>query len=222
MTTPTHEEASQARARAIAQFREWAADPAVLIVDTETTGLDGRVWEFAAVRVQSPAPVLAFICDPGMYYQSWSAAAWDMHSERLVEFDTAPLSNYFESALGAVLNVKNIISYGAAFDHSAIDRTWPELGLEEFGCILTAYAPLAGRWSESKGDWKYVSLSEALELEGEDLMDFRDAHTAYGDALRAAALVRAVARRETDDERGEREWADHAEQMTTERGELLP
>lgn len=221
MKQPTYAEANDAKARAIAQFRQWAADPAVIVVDTETTALDGQVWELAAVRVApapAPAPVLSFVCSPN---SPWSERARKMHADRLEEIAHAPIAALFAAPLGGLLRENRVLTYNAEFDAAAIARTWPDLRLPAFACVMTAYAPLAGKWSESRGAWKYVSLSEALERERVDVRGLPE-HTAYGDAARAALLVQAVAARETDAEREHREWIDHAERMATERGDDLP
>lgn len=216
---PTPDEVRAAQTAAIQQFREWASDPRALVVDTETTGLEGIVWEFAALRVWSSAPALAFITD-GRGAQ-WSEKAREMHEGRMEEIAHAPIAALFAAPLGGLLRENRVLTYNAEFDAAAIARTWPDLRLPAFACVMTAYAPLAGKWSESRGAWKYVSLSEALERERVDVRGLPE-HTAYGDAARAALLVQAVAARETDAEREHREWIDHAERMATERGDDLP
>ncbi len=49
------EELTTGLQEALAVFRDWVADPTVLVLDTETTGLDGMVIEVAAVDVQARA-----------------------------------------------------------------------------------------------------------------------------------------------------------------------
>ena len=65
------------KTRAIMKFRQWAAVASTIVIDTETTGLEGMVWEFAAVRVYQPTPALAFLCN---VEGPWSEKAIEMVS----------------------------------------------------------------------------------------------------------------------------------------------
>ncbi|EYB68844.1 hypothetical protein DEIPH_ctg017orf0222 [Deinococcus phoenicis] len=213
MPQPTEEQVHTAMTAAIRQFRAWADDPRVLVLDTETTGLQGGVFELAAVRVGEVWPLLAFLCAPGT---DWTPAAITMHGHRLEEIKGAPQAMLMRRALEATLQTvpldSAVLTYNAEFDRTALLRTWPGLRLPAFACIMTAYAPLAGQWSETHGAWKYVGLTRALELEQVDTRGLPGEHTAYGDAVRAALLIQAVAQRLTPNEEEAREVAEQEAQ----------
>ncbi|MFK7603602.1 hypothetical protein ACI3L1_15465 [Deinococcus sp. SM5_A1] len=191
---PHPEDLFDAQTDAIGLFREWASDPNTLIVDTETTRLEGGVWEFAAVRLRHPSPVLAYICQPET---EWGEKARPMHVARLAEIRAAPRADVFRAVTCEVLNTSRSLSYGGDSDHAVLERTFPGEELPAFGCILTAYAPIYGEWSEKHQDWTFASLTAALEREQVDVSTLPAEHTAYGDALRAALLVQAVAQQLT-------------------------
>lgn len=188
---PSESEHQQAIQAAIAQFKAWASDPKTIAVDTETTGLNGPAWEFAAVRSGQLVPVLAFTCAVPADTE-WSAVALEMHRSRLPEIAVATQPINLTPALVDLMLQNRAVSYGADFDRGAMERTWQ--ASFTIGCAQEAYAPLAGRWSESRGVWKWVKLEEACQMEGIDTAPFLK-HSALGDAQLLALLIQAVAQR---------------------------
>lgn len=197
---PSPSQVQEDQARAVFQFHDWYHDPLAVVVDTETTGTEGHVFDFAAVPLDggsTPAPVLAFLCSPPED-AIWSSPARQMHTERLSLSGGWGIEAYSLVVL-ETLSFYNVLAYGARFDEARLRFTLNAADcVGEFpdfqGCVMTAYAPLAGQWSEKYGDWKWVPLDEACRLEHVDISDL-PRHTAYGDAVATARLIRAVATR---------------------------
>ena len=179
--------------QAIIKFRRWAEVPSMIVIDTETTGLEGMVWEFAAVRVYQPTPTLAFLCATD---GEWTPKALEMAGpDRLEQISMAMDKDSFFHPLYSLFGLNWPVSYNGAFDSAAVRRTWDTIPVPAFQCAMKTYAPLAGMWSEKRQEWKNVTLQSACEREGVDIA-LGEFHTAYGDALLCAALIQAVAARD--------------------------
>lgn len=196
---PPLAELHTAQDQAILQFRAWAAKQ-VPCLDTETTGMEGQVWQLALVEQDTLTPRLHFTCQPE---GEWSPKAAEMRDAHGADLSQCPPASAFTAQLP---QGQQFLTWNAPFDLGAIARTWPDWQVRG-ECAMEAYAPLAERWSESLGLWKYVSLGEACTAEQVDVSHLAAAHNAYGDACRLALLVQAVARRETHAERAARETA---------------
>lgn len=159
------------------------------MIDTETTGLTGRVWEFSAVSVVTRQSVLTFRCHPGD--APWSPVAAEMAGERYAECHREPPAAQFAEVLARLLEGLPLLAYNAPFDRAAVARTWPELELPRFECVMRAYAPLSGK-TNGRGGPRVCRLREALEREGVPDNGF-GAHDAFGDALATVDLIRMVA-----------------------------
>lgn len=194
--------------QAIKQFRAWRQS-GVSLLDVETTSLEGWVWQFALVDSQALTPRLAFNSTPLVPREEWSDKAREMMEAQKTHLYKSPVSEAFQGVvISALLNFP-AVAWNADFDLAAIERTWPTAtdGVA-VACAMRAYAPIYGQWSESKQDWKYASLDAALEREGVDVIRLPTAHSAYGDCVRLAALIEAVASRETSSEQAERQTAE--------------
>lgn len=183
----------------IMRFRRWAALKHVLVIDTETTGFNGHVWDFAAVRVHNLMPVLSFTCNP---YADWEPDALSIAGPEGLELvSMSAEARAFYRPLDELFEDNQLVSYGGEFDTRAIRRTWDSVDVPAIQCAMTAYAPLAGLWSDKYQGWGFVGLRAACEREGVPVID--DTHRAYADALMLAALIRAVAKLPTHDEAGQ-------------------
>ena len=180
----------------IMRFRRWATLRHVLVIDTETTGLNGCVWDFAAVRVHDLMPVLSFTCNP---YAEWEPDALSMAGPEGLELVSISIdARAMYHPLDQMFSRNECVSYGGQFDTCAIRRTWDNLPVPDVQCAMSAYAPLAGQWSDKYQGWGFVSLRSACEREGVPVID--GTHRAFADALMLAALIRAVAKLPTQEE----------------------
>lgn len=192
----------EAQEQARAQFRAWWHTPHAVVVDTETTGLGDRaaLLDFAAVPLATeqitPAPILSFLCQPPENAE-WSEAARAMHQGRPTWAVSCGIET-FSAPLRDVLCNSSVLAYGAKFETDrlrfALTQADADPGFPAISCVMETYAPLVERWSESRGLWKAVRLEEACRREGVDTSDLQP-HTAYGDAVATARLIRAVATR---------------------------
>ncbi|WP_221091561.1 3'-5' exonuclease [Deinococcus aquaedulcis] len=187
------EQATAAAVRAaLKQFRVWAADPRALVVDTETTSLDGQAWSFAGGRPGAPDVLLEITGEPET---PWSEKALAMQPEGLRErLCGLPHPRTHCDAVAELLAQNTVLAYNESFDRPVIERTFDLADLPAFGCVALAYAPLAGQWSGSRGYWKTVTLDAACRAEGIDPTQAQ-AHTASGDVWLTGQLILAVARR---------------------------
>lgn len=190
--SPDPETITRQRTEALAQFRAWVADPLALAVDAETTSLEGEAWEIAAGRVGHPTPALHLRGEPRT---EWGERALAMQDADIREqLRGLPHLSVHAGELDTLLRSHHPVAWREEFDRAAIERTCGLHSLPKFADAMEAYAPLAGRWSKSKGLWKFVKLEEACELEGVPMEDVR-VHSAPGDVLLLTRLIQAVARR---------------------------
>ena len=182
----------QQKKAAYANFMRWATDPDLLVLDTETTGLHGVVWELSALDADGVVP-LNFVCNVAGH--TWESKALDMHRHRQDEINGAPDRKGFLKAVHKTLSQKHCVSYGADFDGPAINRTFGVEFNPALECVMRAYAVIAGKWSQSRGEWKFVKLTAACEAEGIDTSIYQT-HRALDDVMLTMLLIRAVAARQ--------------------------
>ncbi|GGB70544.1 hypothetical protein [Deinococcus soli (ex Cha et al. 2016)] len=188
---PDADTLAQQQADALATFQRWAADPLSLVVDTETTDLTGDAWEIAAGRLRDAQPLLDLRGEP---QTPWSPRALELQAPDIQDqLRGLPHLRTHAQDIRRLLDAHHVLAYNAEFDHDTLERTC-QVTLRGFECVMLAYAPLAARWSESRGYWKTVKLSEACELEGVPV-ERRTLHGARVDMRLTSELILAVARR---------------------------
>ncbi len=206
-TTPTPEQQAQA---VVGQFMEWATNPRLAVLDTETTGLDlgDQVIEIGIVdaygrtlmnqRVKPTIPV--------------SAGAQQIHGISDDDLKDCPTFEQVWPQLKEILWNYDVVIYNRGFDMArlsdSMDATMPQWfqgdggpsdelkawwALEKrVGCVMDAYAPIYGHWSEWLGDYRWAKLAAACAERGVDTSDLQ-AHSALDDALATLRLIRAAA-----------------------------
>lgn len=185
---------AQQQQTALMRFKDWATDPRALVIDTETTGKQGGVWQIGAALAATSHPLLSF---SGNVPEGtiWEKSALEMHGEDLLTTlshcppiqDPAVVKMFQRIFAG-----KRLLSYNADFEAEVMTRTFGMGAFPKPECVMTTYAVLAGRWSESRGEWKWVSLLEALALEGIEAVQN---HNALMDSLLVSQLIHKVAQR---------------------------
>ena len=192
MTPPLPHDYDQQRAAALAQFRAWAEDPRAAVLDTETTGKQGQVWEIGLTLV-STEKVLLHLMGNVPRGTIWEPGALRMHGEALRD----QLQGYAafrdsESEIRRVLSEYRLLAYNAEFDVAALRRslTWQCPDME---CVMLAYAVVAGAWNAKYRNWKWVSLKDAAAREGIKLPP--QLHTPTSDARLTCQLIKHVAER---------------------------
>lgn len=187
----------QHHADTVAQFRRWATSPDVVVLDTETTGLDGHVIEIAVCTVAGEL-LLDTLVRSIVPIEEGAQRVHGITEEML---RTAPGFPHVAPHIREVLRGKVACIYNADFDLRRLRATRRAHGLEKgvlarssTACVMEAYAVLHGDYEPESQEYTWVSLAWACGEMG--VTPAGPAHRAAGDALTTAALIRAVAERD--------------------------
>lgn len=172
-----------------AEATEWArgvlADPAALILDTETTGLAGRIVEISIIRAIDGIVLLNTLINPECPIPA-SATAIHGITDEMVE--SAPVfDTVYYQIKRLVEGAGRVVIYNAEFDK---DRLWSdthrcELPLLEFKseCAMLWYAAWYGDWSNYHKSFRWQRLSGG--------------HRALGDCEACLEQIKRMAKDET-------------------------
>lgn len=195
-------ERREARRREVAELCAWAAaalaDPAVVILDTETTGLfdPARIVDIA-VTTAAGEVLLDTLVDPG---EPIPAEATAIHGITDADVAGAPRFSELVPQLAEVLRGRRVLIYNREFD---VDRLRYELGvhhqddadpaaaaaawlvLAKFEDVMVPYSDWYGEWSDYWGNYSWQPLGGG--------------HRALGDCLAVIARLTTMARRHRQD-----------------------
>lgn len=205
--TPTEHPA----APILERFLDWATDPNVLILDTETTGLHGQVIELGIIdhdgrvlideRFNPTCPI--------------EPRAQEVHGISLSDVQDRPRFGERWPEIRDLLDGRRVLIYNARFDTARIcaslDATLPRWYEAEGGspggskdlhmfnafsrsaeCVMDLYAPLAGNWNDYYGTYRWAKLADASAQRGIDTSDLSK-HAAVSDCEQVRRLVQACA-----------------------------
>lgn len=180
---------------AVRRFGEWAANPKMLVLDTETTSLKGEVIDVALVtlsgevlldtRVRPTVPV-----DP---------RARAVHGISDAELAGAPAWPAVVGRQDKLTRGRKLLAYNAPFDLDAVITSRRAHGLDSglhtrrrWLDAMTTYAPLGWerRWN---GEWRWVRLADACRQQR--VPPEPTVHRARGGALALVGLINALAAR---------------------------
>lgn len=178
-----------------AVFQKWAADPQLVVIDTETTGLHGEAIEIAVVdatgrvlfdeRVKPTCPI-----EPG---------ARAVHGITDGMLATAPTIAELWPRLREVLAGGTVVTYNADFDSrivlATLDARSVSLHPHEHAAIRVGWSCAMQAYARVVSSRRWVRLTDACALERVNVSDLAHAHSAAGDALRTLRLIQAVGRR---------------------------
>lgn len=170
---------------------EWArgvlTDPATVILDTETTGLDGSIVEIAIINTAGET-LLNQLIYPGCPIPATATAIHHITDEMVA--DAPGFSAIYEDISRIVSQASRVVIYNAAFDVNRLryDARRCDLPVLEFEaeCAMEYYAEWFGEWSDYHKSFKWQRLTGG-------------GHRALGDCLATLEHVRAMARNESDD-----------------------
>lgn len=187
------EEAERARLRALqAVAVQWLTDPAAVILDTETTDLNGYLVQIAVVDMAGTV-LLETLVNPRTPI---SPGAYQVHGIREAQVQEAPTFAALADHLHSLLQGRLVITYNAGFDHTILGNEllrlhetapWQEaravrdgwLESMRWGCAMELYAAWYGDWSSWHGSYRWQPLP------GGD-------HTAVGDCRATLALLKRI------------------------------
>jgi DNA polymerase-3 subunit epsilon len=173
--------------------QRWLTDPTAVILDTETTDLDGYLVQIAVIAMTGMV-LFASLVNP---QTSMSDGAYHVHGISEAQVQDAPTFAQLVDELHAVLRGRLVITYHASFDQHILCNellrlhgtvTWQEahaardqwLEAMRWGCAMELYAEWVGDWSSWHGGYRWQPLP------GGD-------HTALGDCLATLALLTSMA-----------------------------
>ena len=198
----------RARAAAAAWSRDVLADPAMVVLDCETTGLfgagrpDPRVVELA-VLAGDGSVLLDTLVDPGEPIPAAAAAVHHITDETVAG---APSFAQIRAELEAVLAGRRVVIYNARYDTrvlalevarvqgsspAAAGDWWSGLGAR-VECAMRQAAAHRGEWDCGRARWRYPRLDNQAA----------DAHRALSDCRATVAVIAEMAQ----DEQSRRWW----------------
>ena len=165
-----------------------------VVLDTETTGLDGEVCQIAVVDYHGNALVNTLV-KPS---ESIPPAATAVHGIR--DEDVAGALGWPEvlPMLMKVLRGRNVVVYNATYDrrmmhHSAERAGLPKVNWKAFSewwCAMEAFAEIYGDWNDYHGNYRWQKLATAAHYYG---ISVEGAHNALTDCRITLAVVKAMA-----------------------------
>lgn len=196
--------AAPAAAVHIERFLDWATDPKLAVLDTETTGLRGEIIEVGIVdawgrtlfdeRLKPSCPV--------------EAGALAVHGISNADLEGCPTLADVWPRLRQILASHRFVIYNAGFDvprlADSLDASVPQwfenaddLALykrlaQEADCVMEAYAPIYGHWSDWHGSYRWAKLAHACAERRVDVSDLKP-HGALDDARATLRLIQATA-----------------------------
>ncbi|GCE37970.1 putative exonuclease [Rhodococcus wratislaviensis] len=154
--------------------REWAmrmlTPGHAVILDTETSDLDGSILEVAVIDAATGAVLLDTLVDPGDVQIHPAAAA--VHGISAAQLIGAPGWPTVFSALAAVTVDRVVLAYNAEFDQSHSLDPLHLADTERWGCVMV-------KRSQAEG------VEKNIRLDG--------AHRACGDAEAARTVLQGIA-----------------------------
>jgi DNA polymerase-3 subunit epsilon len=184
--------------QAVAQ--QWLADPTAVILDTETTDLDGYLVQVAVIDMTGTV-CLETLVNP---QTPISAEASHVHGICAAHVRDAPTFAQLVDKIHVVLQGRLVITYHARFDHNILCNEvlrlhgmapWQQacaardrwLEAMRWGCAMELYAEWVGDWSSRHRGYRWQPL-----LGGD--------HTALGDSLATLRLLKRIADGPDDEE----------------------
>lgn len=155
--------------------RAWLADPLGVMLDFETTALDGFAVEIAVTDMAG---------EPLLYKRLWpgddvrmDSGAEAVHGITLDSLRGHETFDGIRKGVNQALGGRNVVAYNCAFDRGIYEREARRLGLPStvltWRCAMLLY-----------GEW--LGVKRWQRLEGGD-------HTALGDCRAALAVLRRIA-----------------------------
>lgn len=173
------------------QASEWLIDCHIL--DTETTGLDGKA-EIVEISIidQDGRVVFDSLVKP---IQSIPAEATAIHGITNDMVAMAPSWAAIHKQVAKIVTSKPLVIYNADYDLRLMAQTSELYGITpietEAGCAMLAYAEFYGEWNDSKGTYRWQKLTNAAAQQGV-VIDGK-AHRALADVQMTLGVIKAMA-----------------------------
>jgi DNA polymerase-3 subunit epsilon len=167
-----------------------------VVLDTETTSLEGYPVQIAVVDAQGETLFDRLIKPPeGIEID---AGAEKVHGISMEMVKDAPEFDAIVGELNRVIDGKTVVAYNADFDKGVIGRACLKYGLpksagngHEYDCAMLKFAEFVGEIGR-KGDYKWQTLESAARALGVTVLGDK-AHNAVGDCRFTLEVVKALA-----------------------------
>ena len=153
-------------AEAVAWARTVLADPRAVVLDTETTDLDGEVIEIAVLTMAGEVLLDTLVCPAGVLGPI-SPAATEVHGLTMADVAEAPRFAQLSAQVAALLqSASRIVAWNSAFDYFTLQRTCALAQVadlaqptsERWACAMEMYAQWWGDYSDYHGDYRWQPL----------------------------------------------------------------
>lgn len=156
----------------------------LIVVDTETTGLDASIDELLQVSiVDGDGNTLYNGYFKPEHTESWPKAEEVNHiSPEMVA--SAPNIKSEMAAIGNILSrAKTIVGYNTGYDLRFLQAAgWQRAEGQKIVDVMQDFAPIYGEWSEERGDYRWQKLSTCATWYGYEWTE-RGAHNSLEDCL---------------------------------------
>jgi DNA polymerase III subunit epsilon len=175
---------------------EWLTSKSAVILDTETTGLDGmaEILELAVIGTDG-APLFESLIRPA-HAKEWPGAQ-SVHGISPEMVADMPLITEFVYELRELLTGGKVIVYNADYDRRLLSQSlrlaghdWDVYDLQWVD-VMVPYAKYWGDYSRYHGNYRWQSLTNACAQQG---VTIENAHRALGDCRMTLALIQKLAR----------------------------
>lgn len=194
---------AQARQAAVRQAKIWLRSHRTVILDTETTDLDGYLVQLAIIDTAGNV-LFDSLINP---QAEVSVGARQVHGITDEQLSTAPTFSAIADDVTALLRGRRVVTYNASFDRGIFQNEIARLARQEaeaggllgmeahsFGlqavrtwCKAIRWRCAMELWSQFVGDWSEYHQSYRWQpLPGGD-------HSALGDARACLAVLRTIA-----------------------------
>jgi DNA polymerase-3 subunit epsilon len=167
-----------------------------VVLDTETTDLDGYPIEVAVVSPQGTVLFDRQIKPPEG--EKINPKAFKTHGISLDDLKDCPEWGAVASDFADAIKGKTVVIYNADFDSDVVNRANQKYGipfqLRGAVCAMKSYAEWNGDWNNYRRDYRWVPLTDAARQMG---VEINGAHSAKGDALMTLAVIQALAAKAT-------------------------
>ena len=178
--------------QAIAQAKSLMAIDNLLILDTETTGLDGsaEICEIALINLKKEV-VFSSLIKTSVPMSDEVIGIHGITNEMVVGAPTWPA---VYDQVNSLLADKTVAIYNSEYDVRLIKQTCQIYNLEmikfKAPCVMQIYAQFFGEWSDYRGSYKWQKLAFAAEEFGSK--HIHDAHRATSDCMMTVDVLKGM------------------------------
>jgi len=197
------------RVQRISQLAQEWLEQNVVILDTETTGLDdlAQIVEVSAIDCCGQVLIDTLVRPFGSPLQDGSgkfyplvppeaAAVHGITDEMLAD---APTWDKIDRQFHEIVCGRRVVIYNSNYDTrllmqsaTAVRRPFPLMTSAGIGCAMLAYAEFRGIWNPRKNGFKWHKLTDAVQQMKVDTSGMV-AHRALGDVQMTLGLIKAMA-----------------------------